>query len=271
MPRDGWADKGAAPSGGVSAAVETERLALLLDSVHRLVTRALATARSVAPFEMPVLLVGETGTGKSALAAAIHRWSRHHDGPFVTVSHRAPDETARTPRGGTIAHASSAERQWSRLAPGGTLFIDEVAAVSRPAQAALARFLEDADGTPRADVRRSTRLVSATSRDLERDVQAGRFRRDLFYRLNAVTIALPALRERRGDLPTLTRTIVANLCARHQRPRVELAPEVHAALRAYEWRGNLRELEMVLEHAIVLARTATIQLTDLPKQLWGRD
>jgi DNA-binding NtrC family response regulator len=145
--------------------------------------------------------------------------------------------------------------------------------LSRAAQAALVRFLEHGASSGRwhgIAAGRSTRIVSATSREIESDVQAGRVPRELFFRLNAAMIHLPPLRERRDDLPRLTGRIVADLCTRHHRIRVELASDVHEALRAYEWRGNLRELEMVLEHAIVLARTDTVQLADLPERLWAR-
>jgi DNA-binding NtrC family response regulator len=214
---------------------------------------------------MPVLLTGETGTGKSALAAAIHDWSRHRGGPFVTVSSHARD-TADRPR---LAPRSDAADRWARLAPGGTLYIDDVAMLSRGAQSSLVRFIDSAAGSPDADGEKVVfaRVLSATSRDLEHAVAGGRFSRDLYFRLNAVTIQLPPLRERRAELQELAAKILARLCMRHHRDGVRLDPRVHAVLVAYDWRGNLRELETVLEHAVVLARTNVVAPSDLPEQL----
>jgi DNA-binding NtrC family response regulator len=113
----------------------------------------------------------------------------------------------------------------------------------------------------------STRVIAATSRDLEKDVKTGRFRHDLFFRLNVVTIHLPPLRQRREDIPRLTAKILADVCLRHHRQPLQLAPDVRAVLGKYDWRGNLRELATVIEHATILARADMIQLTDLPERL----
>ena len=256
------------------AAIDPYRLSLLLESSSPVMLRAVATARNVAPFAMPVLLTGETGTGKRVLAAAIHDWSPRRAGPFVTVSGRAPEKLRREP-GEPHADAATApydDERWAPSVPDGTLFLDDVGMLSGVAQAKLIRFLdEDRSADPRAEQTPTawTRVIAATGRDLESDVQAGRFRHELFFRLNVVTIHLPPLRERREDLPRLTASILATMCHRHRRPSLELAPQVRAALAAHDWRGNLRELEMVLEHAIVLARTDMIQLGDLPERVLG--
>jgi DNA-binding NtrC family response regulator len=257
----------AAPS-----APDPHRLSLLLESFNPTTLHAIATARRAAAFEVPVLLTGETGTGKSVLAAAMHGWSQRTKGPFVTVSCRAPEKTRREPMipREDLAIESVDDERWAHPAPHGTLFLDEVGMLSGAAQAKLIRFLED----DRCDAPRikdaadaSTRVIAATSRELDDDVAAGRFRRDLFFRLNVVTIHLPALRERREDIPQLTAMIVAEACARHHRQPVRLATEVRTVLGAYDWRGNLRELATVLEHAVVLATTNTIALTDLPERM----
>ena len=220
-------------------------------------TRAIATSRQVASFEIPILLCGESGTGKSVLAASIHDWSPRRAGPFVTMMCGGHDEQH--------------EEAWTPRAPHGTLFLDEVGMLSGPLQAKLVRFLEEnASGNRGQAADASTRVIAAASDDLEHNVHAGQFRRDLFFRLNVVTIRLPALRERPEDLPRLTDEVLTSLCIRHNRPAMELAPEVRAAFAAYDWPGNMRELATVLEHAIVLARTTALQREDLPDRLLAR-
>jgi two-component system, NtrC family, response regulator AlgB len=152
-------------------------------------------------------------------------------------------------------------------AGGGTVFLDEIGELPPDLQGKLLRFLEERrfervgdESTREVDVR----IIAATNRDLPPEVVAGRFRQDLFYRLQVIGIALPSLRERREDLPALVEHLLRNLCARHRRPGVSLEPAALAALRAYPWPGNVRELVNALERALVLTPGSSIRATELP-------
>jgi NtrC-family two-component system response regulator AlgB len=234
--------------------------------------RVLATARQAAESSATVLLTGESGTGKNVLARAIHGWSRRAAGPFVVVActtlsdHLLESELFGHVRG---AFTGAWKDHPGRLqtANGGTLFVDEIGELPLELQGKLLRFLEDrryervGDTTTReVDVR----IVAATNRDLEAEVRAGRFRQDLFYRLNVVGIALPPLRARPEDLPALMDHVLATLVARHGRSAVSVEPAARAALLAYAWPGNVRELVNALERALVLSAGETIRASDLP-------
>jgi NtrC-family two-component system response regulator AlgB len=222
-----------------------------------------------------VLLSGESGTGKNVLAAAIHAWSPRHGGPFVTIScttlaeHLLESELFGHVKG---AFTGAWKDKPGRLeaAHGGTVFLDEVGDLTVELQAKLLRFLEEHTfervGSA-ATIEVDARVIAATNRDLEADVRAGRFREDLFFRLNVVGITLPPLRERNADLPALTDRILANVAARHRRGGVTLAPEARAAIAAYRWPGNVRELVNTLERAVVLSRDDTLRAEDLPDRL----
>ena len=248
---------------------------VLLESASPAMRRALDTARRVAASDVTVLLTGESGTGKTVLAAAMHGWSARAAGPFVTITcttlaeHLLESELFGHVKG---AFTDAWKDKPGRLeaADGGTLFLDEVGELPPELQAKLLRFLEErrfervgSSETVTVDAR----IIAATNRDLEADVRAGRFRGDLFYRLNVVSICLPPLRERREDLPDLITHTLATLCARHRRGAISLAPEALAALIASQWPGNVRELVNVLEHAVVLARADVVAVEDLPDRL----
>src|SRR5437899_9985860 len=155
-------------------------------------------------------------------------------------------------------------------ARGGTIFLDEVGDLPPELQGKLLRFLEEhrferVGGSETIEV--DARVVAATNRDLEADVRAGRFREDLYFRLNVIAIRLPALRERPADLPALTDHVLASVAARHRRGSLTLAPEARRALAAYTWPGNVRELVNALERAVVLSRGDIIRAEDLPDRL----
>jgi NtrC-family two-component system response regulator AlgB len=247
----------------------------LLDSASPMMQRVLSTAQHVAASEVTVLLTGESGTGKNVLASAIHAWSPRRHGPFVTVActtlaeHLLESELFGHVKG---AFTGAWRDKPGRLeaAQGGTVFFDEVGELPAELQAKLLRFLEEhrfervgGGETITADVR----IIAATNRNLEAEVGAGRFREDLFFRLNVIGIRLPALRERREDLPALTDHILAHLAARHHREAVRLSAEARHALLVYLWPGNVRELVNALEHAVILARGDSIQVDDLPDRL----
>ena len=247
----------------------------LLESASPAMQRAIATVRQVATTDVTVLLTGESGTGKNVLAAAIHAWSPRHDSPFVTIScttlaeHLLESELFGHVKG---AFTGAWKDKPGRLeaAHGGTVFLDEVGDLPPELQAKLLRFLEEhrferVGGAETIQV--DARVVAATNHDLEAAVREGRFREDLFFRLNVVAVMLPPLRERVADLPALTDHLLASLAARHRRGTLRLAPEARAAIAAYRWPGNVRELVNVLERAIVLSRDDTIHADDLPDRL----
>jgi two-component system, NtrC family, response regulator AlgB len=236
---------------------------------------ALAVAARVAATDATVLLLGETGTGKGVLARHIHALSVRSERPFVTVNcavvspalienelfghARGAFTGAEGPRAGHVEAAGN-----------GTLFLDEVGDLPREAQGKLLRLLEEheyvrvGDTEPR---RSDARVIAATHRDLRAASAAGSFREDLFYRLNVVAIRVPPLRERREDLPELAAVIVADLAAQHGRPAAKLDPATIAALTAYAWPGNLRELVNVLERAVILGSGDTLTPDLLPEEL----
>ncbi len=257
----------------VGEALESLRI---LESATPAMQRAIATARQVAASDVPVLVTGESGTGKNALATYIHASSPRRREPFATMSCTAlADHLA---EGEFLGQVQAAFIDARKNMPGppeeaglrGTLFLDEVGDVPRQVQGTLLRFLAE-QRSPRVGAADSiavgARVIAATNRDLEAEVSAGRFREDLLFRLNVVTIALPPLRERPEDLLALTDHVLTRLAARYHRGPVRLAPEVRLILAAHRWPGNARELVNVLERALVLSRGDTITREDLPDRL----
>jgi two-component system response regulator AtoC len=227
--------------------------------------------RRVASSRANVLIVGESGTGKELAARAIHELSGRSSGPFVVVNCAAIPETLLESelfgheRG---AFTDARERRIGRFeaASGGTLFLDEIAEMAPALQAKLLRALQErsverlgASQPIEVDVR----FVSATNRDLERDVAEGRFRADLYYRVAVVPITLPPLRERRGDVPLLVEEFLKR-SATGGSEGSRLAPEALAALERHPWPGNVRELENAIERAVALADGPELGLADLP-------
>jgi two-component system response regulator AtoC len=226
----------------------------------------------IAASEAPVLLAGESGTGKELLAAALHRLSPRREGPFVQVNGATLAESlAEAQLFGAVRGAyTGADRDRAGLfeaADGGTLFLDEVAELPPPVQAKLLRVVQDGEvhrlGSWRP-LRVDVRLVAATHRDLEAEVAHGRFRRDLFFRLNVIPVRVPPLRERLDEIPELAAFLAARLAGGVP---VEVQPEALALLRAHPWPGNVRELRNALEHALVLGDGATVRVEDLPEAL----
>ncbi len=255
-----------ATSRGVRPSFET-RSAALRDT--------LTMAARVSATDATVLLLGETGTGKGVLARHVHALSPRADRPFVTVNCAviSPSLIENELFGharGAFTGADSARVGHVEVAGNGTLFLDEVGDLPREAQGKLLRLLEEheyvrvGDTEPR---RSDARVIAATHRDLKAAVAGGAFREDLFYRLNVVTLRVPSLRERREDIPELAEAMIAGLSAQHRREPLALDPAATAALSAYGWPGNLRELVNVLERAVILAGGASITPDLLPEEL----
>lgn len=235
--------------------------------------RVINLIEKVAPTDSTVLIRGASGTGKELVARAIHFNSPRRDRPLVTINCAALQETLLESElfgheKGAFTGAIAAKTGLIEVAEGGTLFIDEIAEMSPGLQAKLLRVLESghyrrvgATQEMHADVR----VIAATNKNLEDEQKSGRFREDLYYRLNVVAISLPNLRERTGDIPDLVRHF---LTTRQIGPApFQVAPEVLEAFARYEWPGNIRELANVLERAQILAENNTITLDDLPETM----
>jgi two-component system response regulator AtoC len=225
-----------------------------------------------AEFKSTVLLTGESGTGKEVLARAIHAQSPRRDEAFVAVNCAAIPETLLESElfghaKGAFTGADRARRGLFVEADGGTLFLDEIGELPSPLQAKLLRVLQEEEVRPVGESksrRVDVRVIAATARDLESDVASGRFREDLFYRLNVVRVKVPPLRERREDIPLLLDHFLAHFRDLLGRPVRSLADDALEKLLAYRWPGNVRELENVMERALILAEGERIGLRELP-------
>jgi two-component system response regulator HydG len=235
--------------------------------------------RRVASADSTVYIYGESGTGKELVARALHEASPRANGPFIKVNCGALAESVLESE--LFGHEKGAftgavKRRLGRfeLADSGTLFLDEIGDVSAAIQLKLLRVLQEREfervggaETVRVDVR----VVSATNKDLKREVEAGRFREDLFYRLHIIPITLPPLRERREDIPLLARHFIEKLAKRTRAQVQGISSDALRALAGHTWPGNVRELENVIEQALVFAEGAQIERADLPAPLCGQD
>ncbi len=238
---------------------------------------AVDALRQAAPTSATVLLTGESGTGKELAARLLHDLSPRASAPFVPVHCAAIPESILESElfgyeKGAFTGATGRKEGRFERAHGGTLFLDEVGEMSPAVQVKLLRVLQDGvverlGGTQPVQV--DVRLVAATNKDLGAEVKAGRFREDLYYRLDVVAVRLPPLRDRREDVPLLASAFLKRLAEKHQKPLSGLAPAALAALERYDWPGNVRELEHALERAVVLSRGAAVELGDLPEALRG--
>ncbi len=218
--------------------------------------------------QSPVLLLGETGTGKEVVARAIHHVSP--SGPFVPIDCSALVGTLMESElfgheRGAFTGAVAAKLGLLEVAEGGAAFFDEIGELPLRLQVKLLRVIQDKEIRPVGSVTRrkaNFRVIAATSRDLAREVERGRFRRDLYYRLNVVALRLPPLRERREDIPALVDQFLAQYGSRHC-----LSPEVLEALMAYDWPGNVRELENCIERMVAINSGPVLHVADLPSSL----
>jgi DNA-binding NtrC family response regulator len=233
------------------------------------------TVAHVAPTTATVLIVGESGTGKELVARAIHAKSPRATKPFVAINCGALPESILESElfgheRGSFTGASATKRGLFEEAKGGTLFLDEIGEISPKMQVQLLRVLQEGEirrvgaaETIKVDVR----VVAATNRDLKAEVAAGRFREDLLFRLQVVTVHVPPLRDRRGDIPLLIKHFIARHSDRLARPAPRVAPEVYEMLEHYAFPGNVRELSHILERAMLLAREGVITASDLPPEV----
>jgi len=235
------------------------------------IREAIAVARKAAAANSTVLLLGESGTGKEVFAQAIHRWSDRREKPLVVVNcvalseHLLESELFGHEKG-AFTGAHQAKKGKFELAHGGTVFLDEIGDMPPGLQAKLLRVLQDHNfervgGTK--PIRADLRVIAATNRDLDQAAKEGRFREDLFYRLNVVRITLPPLRERKEDLAVLAPYLVAKFAAETKKTVRGVSSQAMARLQAHTWPGNVRELANVIERAVVLCSGDHLQLEDL--------
>ena len=232
----------------------------------------------VAPSEATVLLLGETGTGKELVAQAIHRNSPRAAGPFVVVNCATLPETLLESElfgheRGSFTGATIRKEGRFLLAHHGTVFLDEIGELSLPIQAKILRVLQAREFEPVGSNRTQkvdVRIITATNRDLEKMVREGRFRDDLYYRLNVFPLVLPPLRERLEDLPVLADFFLKKYGEKNRRGVITLAPEALQAFRRYPWPGNIRELENVIERGVIVCQGKVLTLEDLPPALQQR-
>ncbi|HQO36193.1 MAG TPA: sigma 54-interacting transcriptional regulator, partial [bacterium] len=231
----------------------------------------------IAATNSTVLIEGESGTGKEVLARSIHDLSPRRDKSLITVNCAAlPDTLLESELFGYVAGAfTDAKRDKPgrfALADGGTVFLDEIGDVSPALQVRLLRVIQERTFEPLGSTRTvkvNVRVISATNRDLKKEVEEGRFREDLFYRINVVRLALPPLRERKEDIPLLAEQFINRMNRLQGKDVTGLSRESTAAMMSYNWPGNIRELENAIEHAFVLCRGGLIELHHLPETLQG--
>ena len=273
----------------VARATETERLrrevASLRLSVGRdvdltgssgVINAVRATLKRVAATGSRVLIMGPAGVGKEVAARLLHGWSQRTAAPFVIVSaanmtpERVEEELFGVEEGGDLVRPGHLEQ-----AHGGTLFLDEIADMPVATQARILRVLTDQSfsrvGGTRI-VKVDVRVVSATARDLTREIAEGRFREDLYYRLNVVPVAIPSLTDRREDIPALVQHFLAHYAAERRVPTPEVAADAMVALQSYDWPGNVRQLRNVVERTVIMApgdRIGRIDLDLLPAEVLG--
>jgi two-component system response regulator HydG len=236
--------------------------------------RVLEVANQAAPSSATVLILGESGTGKELIARYIHEKSARSSGPFVPVNCAAIPESILEAelfgheRGAFTGAIGKREGRFAK-ARGGTLFLDEIGELSPAVQVKILRVLQEGEYEPVGGntVKADVRIVAATNRNLDAEVEAGRFREDLFYRLNVIAITAPPLRTRREDIPLLVDHFIGVYCKKNGRSRLNVARDVISKLVDYSWPGNVRELENVIERAAVLCRSDMLRLEDLPESV----
>jgi two-component system nitrogen regulation response regulator NtrX len=235
-----------------------------------------ATLKRVAGTGSRVLIMGSAGVGKEVAARLLHSWSQRTQGPFIVVSaarmipERVEEELFGVEEAGDLVRTGLLEQ-----AHGGTLFLDEIADMPMATQGRILRVLTDQSFTRVGGTRTvkvDVRVVSATARDLQAEIVEGRFREDLYYRLNVVPVAIPPLADRREDIPALVEHFMAHYAAERRVPTPEVADDAMVALQSYEWPGNVRQLRNVVERTIILApgdRIGRIDVDLLPAEVLG--
>lgn len=237
--------------------------------------RAIDIAHQVAPTDLSVLITGESGTGKEVFPQIIHQFSTRKHGQYIAVNCGAiPEGTIDSElfghEKGAFTGATDSRQGYFEVANGGTIFLDEVAELPLPTQARLLRVLETGDfirvGSSKVQ-KTNVRVVAATNVNIAAAVQNGKFREDLYYRLNTVPITIPALRDRHDDIPLLFRKFAVDFAEKYRMPAIALTPDARRMLMAYKWPGNVRQLKNVTEQISVIEQSREIDTEALGKYL----
>jgi len=237
-------------------------------------TDVLQLAEQVAPTDSTVLVLGESGTGKEVLARHIHELSDRAEGPFVSINCGALPETLLESElfghvKGSFTGAVRDKEGLFMAARGGTFFMDEIAEMTPATQVKLLRVLQEREALPvggTEPIPVDVRVIAATNRDLDEEMRQGRFRSDLYYRLNVIALHLPPLRERLEDIPLFVESCLERLARERGRAPVRLSPAALDVLLSYDWPGNVRELENVLEHAVLVSAAEEVPPEALPER-----
>ena len=237
---------------------------LAMQEIYKLIGR-------VARSEATILVTGESGTGKERVAEALHRASARRDGPFIAVNCAALPETLLESElfgheKGAFTGAVAQRKGRFEQAVKGTIFLDEIGEMSPATQKKLLRVLQERSFERvggNVTIKANVRVIAATNRDLQQEVSEGNFREDLFYRLNVINIHLPPLHERKDDIPVLVQHFLSRYAKKNQSPVPQITEEAMAALTAFHWPGNVRQLENTIERAVVLAQGQLIEPTHL--------
>ncbi|RKY96660.1 MAG: hypothetical protein DRQ06_00870 [Candidatus Hydrothermota bacterium] len=240
--------------------------------------RVLELAKKVAPTDSTVLIRGESGTGKELIAKAIHNMSPRANNPFIAINMAAlPEELLESElfgyTKGAFTGATKNKEGLFKAAEGGTILLDEISEASPRIQVKILRALQEKEITPVGStktIKVDVRIIASTNADLEKMVAEGRFREDLYYRLNVVYIHLPPLRERKDDIPLLTNHFLKKYTSLYNLPPKKISDETMKILLEYSWPGNVRELENAIERAVILSEGDVIKPADLPEKIRDR-
>ncbi|MCD6087093.1 MAG: sigma-54-dependent Fis family transcriptional regulator [Candidatus Hydrothermae bacterium] len=240
--------------------------------------RVLELAKKVAPTDSTVLIRGESGTGKELIAKAIHNMSPRANNPFIAINMAAlPEELLESElfgyTKGAFTGATKNKEGLFKAAEGGTILLDEISEASPRIQVKILRALQEKEITPVGStktIKVDVRIIASTNADLEKMVAEGRFREDLYYRLNVVYIQLPPLRERKDDIPLLTSHFLKKYTSLYNLPPKKISDETMKILLEYSWPGNVRELENAIERAVILSEGEVIKPADLPEKIRNR-
>jgi len=248
---------------------------MVFDSEHPQTRHAFNIAFKAAPTDASILLLGPSGTGKSALAHEIHQRSARGKGPFITVN--CPSLSKELLESELFGHVKGAFTGAVRdnegkvaAADGGTLFLDEIGEMPAEIQPKLLRLLQEHKYERLGETKTRTadiRVISATNSNIAEEITAGRFREDLLYRLNVISVHIPPLKDRGTDLEAMVRHFLDFYRDHHKRPNIEITDDAMANLVRHKWTGNLREMSNVIERAVILAEGETIDLDDLPREI----
>src|SRR5512135_1463640 len=248
---------------------------LLVKGSHPVMEKILNICQRVAPTDSTVLIAGESGTGKELIARFIHTNSRRSSNPFIAVNCGAiPSELLETEmfghEKGAFTGAVGSRMGLFQLANGGTIFLDEIGEMTTALQVKLLRVLQEREirpvGSDRS-VKVDVRVIAASNRDLANEVEKGRFREDLFYRLQVIPILLPPLRERRSDIPVLVQHFLDKYNSKHEGRQCHVADDAMVHLWEYDWPGNVRELENLIERMVILNDDGVIRVENLPPNI----